>query len=119
MNIDDVKIYQIATQLESGVVKLINKFKHNREIIQINQINRSSSSISANIVEGWSRRYYPKDYVRFLTIALGSSDETKHHLKVLYNGECISEFDYLNLYKQYKNLSVRILNLINFIKKKT
>ncbi len=116
MNIDDLVVYKIACTLESDILKLINGLKNGWKIIQVNQINRSSSSVSANIVEGWGRHLYPKDFIRFLTIALGSSDETKHHLKVLYNSERISKLDYSNLYKQYKNLSVRILNLINSIK---
>ena len=116
MNIDDLVVYKIACELELEVLKLINSLKNGWKIIQVNQINRSSSSVSANIAEGWGRRFYPKDYIRFLTIALGSSDETKHHLKVLYNSNCITELDYLNLFKRYKNLSVRILNLINSIK---
>jgi len=118
MDINDLRVYKISTQLELEVIKLVNNIRFNWRIVQVNQIKRSSSSISANINEGWSRRFYPKDYIRFLIIALGSSDETKHHLKIMYNNECISELDYLNLHKQYKNLSVRILNLINFLKKK-
>ncbi|MBU0727054.1 four helix bundle protein [Patescibacteria group bacterium] len=118
MDINDLRVYKISTQLELEVIKLVNNIRFNWRIVQVNQIKRSFSSISANINEGWSRRFYPKDYIRFLIIALGSSDETKHHLKIMYNNECISELDYLNLHKQYKNFSVRILNLINFLKKK-
>ena len=118
MNVDDLRVYAIAIQLEIEVVKIINQIEYSWRIVQVNQIKRSSSSISANINEGWSRRFYPKDYIRFLAISLGSSDETKHHLKVMYNNKCVSGLDYLNLYKKYKNLSVRILNLINFLKKK-
>lgn len=49
------------------------------------QIRRSSKSIRANIVEGYGRREYKQDFVRYLTFALASCDETTDHL------ECLSE----------------------------
>ena len=47
------------------------------------QIRRSSKSVSSNIVEGYGRRRYTADYVRFLTYALASCDETREHLELL------------------------------------
>lgn len=40
------------------------------------QLRRASKSISANIVEGYGRRRYHADYVRFLVYAHSSCDET-------------------------------------------
>jgi len=50
------------------------------------QIRRASKSISANIVEGYGRRQYKADYVRFLVIAHASCDET--HEWVEYILDC-------------------------------
>ncbi len=47
------------------------------------QIRRSSKSVVANIVEGYGRRRYKADFVRFLTCALASCDETRDHLEIL------------------------------------
>ena len=47
------------------------------------QIRRSSKSVLANIVEGYGRRRYKADFVRFLTCALASCDETREHLELL------------------------------------
>ena len=47
------------------------------------QIRRSSKSIVVNIVEGYGRRRYKADYIRFLTYALASCDETREHLDLL------------------------------------
>ena len=41
------------------------------------QLRRASKSVSANIVEGYGRKQYPADYLRFLVIALASNDETR------------------------------------------
>ena len=48
------------------------------------QIRRSSKSVVTNIVEGYGRRRYKADYVRFLTYALASCDETREHLELLW-----------------------------------
>ncbi len=47
------------------------------------QIRRSSKSVLANIVEGYGRRRYKAEYVRFLIFALASCDETREHLELL------------------------------------
>ena len=39
------------------------------------QLRRASKSISANIVEGYGRRRYKADFIRFLTYAHASWDE--------------------------------------------
>lgn len=48
------------------------------------QIRRSSKSIRSNIVEGYGRRKFKKDYIRFLIYAHSSVDETRDHLETLF-----------------------------------
>ena len=50
------------------------------------QLRRAAKSVSANIVEGYGRKQYTADYVRFLVIALASNDETREWLS--YIEEC-------------------------------
>lgn len=47
------------------------------------QIRRSSKSIRSNIVEGYGRRRYTSDFIRFLVYANSSMDETRDHLETL------------------------------------
>ena len=47
------------------------------------QIRRSEKSIRSNIVEGYGRRRYKQDFIRFLTYAHASCDETIDHLETL------------------------------------
>jgi four helix bundle protein len=53
------------------------------------QLRRASKSVSANIVEGYGRKQYPADYLRFLVIALASNDESREWL--VYISECHTE----------------------------
>jgi len=118
MHFSELRVYKIATQLEKEIYHVVQKIPYNWEIEQTKQIKRSSSSISANIVEGWSRRFYARDYIRFLSIALGSSDETQHHIRILYNKDCVDQIFCEKYTKEYKNLSIKILNYINYLRKK-
>ena len=64
------------------------------------QIRRSSKSIVSNIVEGYGRRRYKNEFVRFLTYAVGSCDETKAHLEMLYE---TGSLDKQNIFEQLIN----------------
>jgi four helix bundle protein len=55
------------------------------------QIRRSSKSIRSNIVEGYGRRRYKSDYVRFLIYAHASAQETIDHLETLYETGSLSD----------------------------
>ena len=48
------------------------------------QIRRASKSVRSNIVEGYGRRKYKGDYIKFLVYAQASNDETIDHLEILY-----------------------------------
>ena len=48
----------------------------------VSQIRRSAASIPANIAEGAGRRS-DRDYARFVSIAMGSSNELDYHLQLV------------------------------------
>jgi len=76
----DLNVYKEAHRL--GVV--IHKFSLKLPKFELyetgSQIRRASKSISANIVEGYGRRRYQADYVKFLVYAQSSCDETNEWL---------------------------------------
>jgi len=68
------------------------------------QLRRSSDSVNTNIVEGYGRKRYKNDFIKFLTYSHASNDETINHLeklKILYPqfnttiSELITEYDSL------------------------
>lgn len=86
MSYRNLEIWMMARDLSKDIHQMtltsLPKFELYEEG---SQIRRSSKSIRANIVEGYGRRDYKQDFVRFLTFALASCDETTDHL------ECLSE----------------------------
>lgn len=65
------------------------------------QIRRSADSVVSNIVEGYGRKRYKAEFIRFLVFSHGSCLEVKNHLKkidILYPGT-IPEIDtFINEY---------------------
>lgn len=55
------------------------------------QIRRSSKTTKSTIVEGYGRRRYKQDWIKFLVYALSSSDETMDHLENLWDTKSLTE----------------------------
>ena len=55
------------------------------------QIRRSAKSVRSNIVEGYGRRRYKQEYIRFLVFALASNDETRDHLDSLFETKSLKD----------------------------
>jgi len=73
------------------------------------QIRRSSKSVKSNIVEGYGRRNYKNEYIRFITFALASNDETLDHLENLFETESLTDNDiYNNLHNKIELLGKKI-----------
>jgi len=55
------------------------------------QIRRSSKTTKATIVEGYGRRRYKQDWIKFIVYALSSNDETLDHLENLWDTKSLAD----------------------------
>jgi four helix bundle protein len=55
------------------------------------QIRRAIKSVKSNIVEGYGRRRYKPEFVRFIVYALASCDETADHLDTLVSTKSLRD----------------------------
>jgi four helix bundle protein len=79
----DLEIYRLSHELAIEIHKVslsLPKFEFYEEG---SQVRRAAKSIPANIAEGFGRRRYKNEFIRFLTFALASCDETKEPLEIL------------------------------------
>jgi four helix bundle protein len=76
----DLNIYQEAHRLGVTLHKFSLKLPKFELYETGSQIRRASKSISANISEGYGRRRYHADYVKFLVYSQASCDETNEWL---------------------------------------
>jgi four helix bundle protein len=81
----NLEIWQIARELVIDIHYMtlheLPKFEMFEEGAQI---RKSSKSVKSTIVEGYGRRRYKQEFIRFLSYALGSNDETIDHLETLF-----------------------------------
>jgi four helix bundle protein len=85
MSYRDLEIWKLARQVAIAVhpmtLQNLPKFEMYEEG---SQIRRSAKSVAANIVEGYGRRRYKQEFIRFLVFAHASCDETIDHLEMLF-----------------------------------
>jgi four helix bundle protein len=80
------------------------------------QIRRSVKSVRSNIVEGYGRRSYKKEYIRFLIFALASNDETIDHLDTLFEtGSLKNEKLYHDLKERLEVLGKMLNNFLQAV----
>ncbi len=76
MSYRKLEIYQLAHTLALSVHNMSLKRPKFEMYEEGQQIRRSSKSVSSNIVEGYCRRRYVLDYIRFIVYAHSSCEET-------------------------------------------
>jgi four helix bundle protein len=85
MSYKNLEIWRLARELVIEIHAMtMNELPSFEMYEEGSQIRRSVKSVKSNIVEGYGRRKYVADYLRFLTFALASNDETSDHLETLY-----------------------------------
>lgn len=106
----DLEIYQISHMLAIEVHKMtLEKLPKLEMYEEGRQIRKSSKSISATIVEGFGRKQYQQEYIRYITYAIASCDETKEHLELLFETGSFNEEDIFKyLLKRYQELGKKL-----------
>jgi len=108
----DLEIWQMARELAVLVHKMtLEKLPKFEMYEEGSQIRRSAKSISSNIVEGYGRHRYKNEYIRFLTYALASCDETRDHLEIIIETGSLTDKTLADdLCKRYDVLGRKINN---------
>jgi four helix bundle protein len=110
----DLEIFQLAFDLAIKIHKASLKLPEFELYEQGSQIRRSSKSVKDNIVEGFGRRKYKAEYIKFLTYSIASCDETMNHIltiKTLYP----KIEDFLEFEDHYDKLGRKINNYIQYV----
>lgn len=80
------------------------------------QIRKSSKTVKSTIAEGYGRRNYKQDYLKFLTYALSSNDETIDHLETLFDTKSLTDLQlYNNLKEKLDKLGRKLNNFIQAV----
>ena len=119
MSYKKLEIWQEARKLVIDIHKMsLEKLPKFELYEEGGQIRKSSKSVKSTIVEGYGRRRYKQEYIRFLTFAIASNDETLDHLENLYETSSLKDKElYEDLHDRIEILGKKINNFIKSIER--
>jgi four helix bundle protein len=88
-NFENLRIYQLSEDLADSIWEIVETWNNFARDTIGKQIVRSADSIGANIAEGVGR-WGMQDQKRFIYIARGSVNETKHWLRRAYKRKLLT-----------------------------
>jgi four helix bundle protein len=116
MDIDDLRVYQMAMQLAEKVWEVVLKWDSFAKYSIGKQYTEAADSIGANISEGFGRFHF-KDSKNFLYYSRGSLFETRTWTIKAHNRSLISDEEYKELLSNILDLGIKLNNYINTIGK--
>ena len=92
MSYKNLEIWQLSRDLVIDIHKMtLFKLPTFEMYEEGKQIRKSIKSVKSTIVEGYGRRRYKQDFIRFLIYAIASNDETIDHLETLFETESLKD----------------------------
>ena len=92
MNYRNLETWQLTRELVISIHETtLTKLPKFEMFEQGSQIRRAIKSVKSNIVEGYGRRCYKQDFVRFVDYTLASCDETADHLDTLITTKSLTD----------------------------
>jgi four helix bundle protein len=105
-------VWQRAKELHGAICAATKQESFRREFKLVGQIKDSSSSVMANIAEGFEKGSRP-EFHKYVCIAKGSAGETLSHLHAALSDGCITQeqFEAMNA------LAIRIGQMLGALRK--
>ena len=92
MSYKNLEIWRLSREVTIDIHKMtLNQLPKFEMYEEGSQIRRSSKSTRSAIVEGYGRRRHKQDFIRFLSYAIASNDETIDHLETLFETESLTD----------------------------
>ncbi len=113
--LENLRIYVLAEELEIKVHEITKKFPKDEIYRSVDQMRRSSSSVSNNIAESY-HKITVKEKERFLSIAKGEAEETKRNILKSARENFLPEDIANDIADQYTDLLKGTNSYIRFLK---
>ena len=113
---EDMEIWKLARSLNQTIYEVSMKGAFGRDFGLRNQIRRASISVASNIAEGFESQSNAS-FIRFLTIARGSSAEVRAQLYLAADLNYLSASACKSLIAQTETISHQISAFIKYLKR--
>ena len=118
MSYRNLEIWQLAREVVIEIHQMSMTLPKFEQFEEGQQIRRSSKSVRSCIVEGYGRRKYKADYIKFLVYAIASNDETIDHLDILFETSSLQdELKYNDLHAKIETLGRKLNNFIQAVER--
>ena len=119
MSYKKLEIWELARSLVIDIHKMtLQKLPKFEMYEEGPQIRRSIKSVKSTIVEGYGRRRYKKDFIRFLAYSHASCDETTDHLETLFETGSLTDRNlYDDLHDRLETLGRKLNRFIQSVEK--
>ncbi len=112
--LENLKVYCLSAELEIKVYNLTKQFPFDERYRSVDQLRRSSASVSNNIAESYHRRSLKEKTRILVDIAKAEAEETKRNLGVCYRKEFHKDSDIID---EYTSLIKMIGGYVRFLRK--
>jgi four helix bundle protein len=106
-------VYQKAYKLAMEIFEITKDFPKEEKYSLIDQIRRSSRSVTSNIAEAWAKKRYLKSFVSKLIDALGEEYESEVWLDYSMDTEYLTPLKHDELLKKYDEVRKMLISMIN------
>ncbi|MDR3675424.1 MAG: four helix bundle protein [Acidobacteriota bacterium] len=114
-NYKELDVWKKSVALTTDVYRLTSRFPIAERYGWSSQIRRASTSIAANIAEGWGRES-TGEYIQFLGVARGSLMELETHLIVSCNLHFLDSEELAAVLKPIEDIGKMLNRLIAALK---
>ena len=116
-NYKDLEIYKLSYDLAVKVHRMTLKLPKHEMYEEGSQVRKSSKGIPACIVEGYGRRKYKAEFIKFLIYAHASCDETILHLNLLNDTNDLDKKEMQYFLQAYDELGSKTNRFIQYVEK--
>jgi four helix bundle protein len=118
MSYKNLEIWQTARDLSVRIHEMTMSLPKFEQFEEAQQIRRSSKSVRSNSVEGYGRRRYKQDFVRYIVFALASNDETIDHRELLMETQSLKDQEiYRDLHSRLQILGRKIQKFLKAVER--
>ncbi len=116
MSYKKLEIWQLAKELTVEIHNMSLALPKFEQFEEAQQIRRSSKTVRSCIVEGYGRRRYKANFIKFLIYSLSSNDETIDHLEILFETKSLEDqILYNSLHQKLEHLGKKINNFLHAV----
>jgi four helix bundle protein len=119
MSYRNLEIWQLSRNLVIDVHEMsLTKLPKFEMYEEGSQIRRSMKSVKSAIVEGYGRRRYKQEFLKFLTYSQASCDETTDHLETLFETKSLKDQSlYNDLHERLQDLGRKLNSFIQSVER--